>query len=74
MTTRSRTIARSSCPRASRRSQGSVDLGRRTRSQAQAFIDITEGNTFFPVVFIGQDEMEDNIRRIREATEEVMAD
>jgi tripartite-type tricarboxylate transporter receptor subunit TctC len=43
-------------------------------SQAQAFIDITEGNTFFPVVFIGQEEMEDNIRRIREATEEVMAD
>jgi tripartite-type tricarboxylate transporter receptor subunit TctC len=43
-------------------------------SQAQAFIDITEGNTFFPVVFIGQDEMEEHIRRIREATEEVMAD
>ena len=43
-------------------------------SQAQTFIDITEGNTFFPVVFIGQDEMEDNIRRIREATEEVMAE
>ena len=43
-------------------------------SQAQAFIDITEGNTFFPVVFIGQDEMEDNVRRIRAATEQVMAD
>ena len=43
-------------------------------SQAQAFIDITEGNTFFPVVFIGQDEMEDNVRRIRTATEQVMAD
>jgi len=43
-------------------------------SEAQAFIDITEGNTFFPVVFIGQDEMEDNVRRIRAATEEVMAD
>jgi len=43
-------------------------------STAQAFIDITEGNTFFPVVFIGQDEMEANVRRIRAATEEVMAD
>jgi tripartite-type tricarboxylate transporter receptor subunit TctC len=43
-------------------------------SQAQAFVDITEGNTFFPVVFIGQDEMEDNVRRIRAATEEVMGD
>ncbi|MCC5986336.1 MAG: tripartite tricarboxylate transporter substrate binding protein [Pararhodobacter sp.] len=43
-------------------------------SQAQAFIDITEGNTFFPVVFIGQEEMEENVRRIRAATEEVMAD
>ncbi len=43
-------------------------------SQAQAFIDITEGNTFFPVVFIGQEEMEANIRRIRAETEEVMAD
>ena len=43
-------------------------------STAQSFIDITEGNTFFPVVFIGQDEMEDNVRRIRSSTEEVMAD
>ena len=42
-------------------------------STAQAFIDITEGNTFFPVVFIGQEEMEANVRRIREATERVMA-
>ncbi len=43
-------------------------------SSHEAFIDITEGNTFFPVVFIGQEEMEDNVRRIRTATEEVMAD
>ncbi|MGY6635452.1 MAG: tripartite tricarboxylate transporter substrate binding protein [Alkalilacustris sp.] len=43
-------------------------------STSQAFIDITEGNTFFPVVFIGQEEMEANVRRIRAATEEVMAD
>jgi tripartite-type tricarboxylate transporter receptor subunit TctC len=43
-------------------------------SRAQAFIDITEGNTFFPVVFIGQDEMEAHVRRIREATEAVMGD
>ncbi len=42
-------------------------------SQDQRFIDITEGNTFFPVVFIGQEEMEANVRRIRTATEEVMA-
>ena len=42
-------------------------------SQSQAFIDITEGNTFFPVVYIGQDDMEANVRRIRAATEEVMA-
>ncbi len=43
-------------------------------SESQAFKDITEGNTFFPVVFIGQEEMEANIRRIRAATEAVMAD
>lgn len=43
-------------------------------SQHQSFIDITEGNTFFPVVMIGQEEMEANVRRIRAATEEVMAD
>lgn len=43
-------------------------------SESQAFKDITEGNTFFPVVFIGQEEMEANVRRIRAATEEVMAD
>lgn len=41
-------------------------------STSQTFIDITEGNTFFPVVFIGQEEMEAHVRRIREATEEVM--
>ena len=43
-------------------------------SESQSFIDITEGNTFFPVVFIGQEEMEASVRRIRAATEEVMAD
>ncbi len=43
-------------------------------STAQPFIDITEGNTFFPVVYIGQEEMEANVRRIRAATEEVMGD
>ncbi|WFE74192.1 tripartite tricarboxylate transporter substrate binding protein [Roseinatronobacter sp. S2] len=43
-------------------------------SESQSFKDITEGNTFFPVVFIGQEEMEANVRRIRAATEEVMAD
>ncbi len=43
-------------------------------SEAQAFIDITEGNTFFPVVNIGQEEMEANVRRIREANEAVMGD
>jgi tripartite-type tricarboxylate transporter receptor subunit TctC len=42
-------------------------------SQSQTFKDITEGNTFFPVVFIGQDEMEASVRRIRAATEVVMA-
>ncbi|TVS00549.1 MAG: tripartite tricarboxylate transporter substrate binding protein [Rhodobacteraceae bacterium] len=41
-------------------------------SEAEAFIDITEGNTFFPVVNIGQEEMEANVRRIRAANEEVM--
>jgi len=43
-------------------------------SEAEAFIDITEGNTFFPVVNIGQEEMEENVRRIRAANEEVMGD
>ncbi|MCC5985784.1 MAG: tripartite tricarboxylate transporter substrate binding protein [Rhodobacteraceae bacterium] len=43
-------------------------------STAQPFIDITEGNTFFPVVYIDQEDMEANVRRIRAATEEVMAD
>ncbi len=43
-------------------------------SESQAFKDITEGNTFFPVVYIGQEEMEANVRRIRAATESVMAD
>ena len=43
-------------------------------SESQTFKDITEGNTFFPVVFIGQEAMEANVRRIRASTEEVMAD
>lgn len=43
-------------------------------SESQTFKDITEGNTFFPVVYIGQEEMEANVRRIRAATEAVMAD
>ncbi len=43
-------------------------------SESEAFINITEGNTFFPVVFIGQEEMEASVRRIRAATEEVMGD
>lgn len=42
-------------------------------SQSEAFRAITEDNTFFPVVFIGQDEMEANVRRIRAETEAVMA-
>ncbi|TVQ30130.1 MAG: tripartite tricarboxylate transporter substrate binding protein [Geminicoccaceae bacterium] len=42
-------------------------------SRSERFIEITEGNTFFPVVFIGQEEMEANVRRIRAATEAVMA-
>ena len=41
-------------------------------STNEAFRAITEDNTFFPVVFMGQDEMEENVRRIRAATEEVM--
>jgi len=43
-------------------------------STNEQFRAITEDNTFFPVVFIGHDEMEANVRRIRAATEEVMAD
>ncbi len=42
-------------------------------STNEEFRAITEDNTFFPLVFIGQDEMEENVRRIRAATEEVMA-
>jgi tripartite-type tricarboxylate transporter receptor subunit TctC len=41
-------------------------------STNEEFRAITEDNTFFPVVFMGQDEMEENVRRIRAATEEVM--
>ncbi|MCH8550316.1 MAG: tripartite tricarboxylate transporter substrate binding protein [Natronospirillum sp.] len=43
-------------------------------SESERFRETTEDNTFFPVVFIGQDEMEDSVRRIRAATEEVMGD
>jgi tripartite-type tricarboxylate transporter receptor subunit TctC len=42
-------------------------------STNEQFRAITEDNTFFPVVFMGQEEMEANVRRIRAATEEVMA-
>jgi tripartite-type tricarboxylate transporter receptor subunit TctC len=42
-------------------------------STNEQFRAITEDNTFFPVVFMGQEEMEANVRRIRKATEEVMA-
>lgn len=41
-------------------------------SESEEFRAITEDNTFFPVVFIGQEEMEENVRRIRAATEEIM--
>jgi tripartite-type tricarboxylate transporter receptor subunit TctC len=41
-------------------------------STNEQFRAITEDNTFFPVVFMGQEEMEGNVRRIRAATEEVM--
>lgn len=41
-------------------------------SESQVFKDVTEGNTFFPVVFIDQPTMEANVRRIRAETEEVM--
>ena len=43
-------------------------------SQAEAFVEITEGNTFFPAVYIDQETMEANVRRIRAVNEEVMAD
>lgn len=43
-------------------------------SQSQTFKDITEGNTFFPVVFIGQEKMEATIRRVRAKNEAVMTD
>ncbi|MCH8529900.1 MAG: tripartite tricarboxylate transporter substrate binding protein [Saccharospirillum sp.] len=43
-------------------------------STHEQFIRTTEGNTFFPVVFIPQQEMESSVRRIRAATEEVMGD
>lgn len=42
-------------------------------SESEEFRSVTEDNTFFPVVFMGQDEMEENVRRVRAATEEVMA-
>lgn len=43
-------------------------------SESERFKEVTEGNTFFPVVFIGQDDMEANVRRIRLATEELLGD
>ena len=43
-------------------------------SQDERFIETTEGNTFFPVVYYDQEQMEENVRRVRAATEEVMAD
>ena len=43
-------------------------------SEHEAFIETTEGNTMFPVVFMGQDEMEETVRRVRSATEDVMGD
>ena len=43
-------------------------------SEHEDFIATTEDNTFFPVVFYDQEMMEENIRRVRAATEEVMGD
>lgn len=43
-------------------------------SESEEFRSVTEDNTFFPVVFMGQEEMEGNVRRVRASTEEVMAD
>jgi len=43
-------------------------------SESEEFRSVTEDNTFFPVVFMGQEEMEENVRRVRASTEEVMAD
>lgn len=41
-------------------------------STNEEFRAITEDNTFFPVIFMSQDELEDAVRRIRAATEDVM--
>ena len=41
-------------------------------SQHEDFLATTEENTFFPVVFYDQEMMEENVRRVRAATEEVM--
>jgi glutaredoxin len=46
----------------------------RHASESERVKEVTGGNTFFPVVFIGQDEMEANVRRIRSATEAVLGD
>lgn len=41
-------------------------------TQSERFRDVVEGNTFFPVIYTAQDELEDSIRRVRSATEEVL--
>ncbi len=43
-------------------------------SEHESFIETTEENTMFPVVFMGNEEMEETVREIRAATEEVMGD
>ncbi len=43
-------------------------------SESERFIETTEENTFFPVVYMDQEEMEDTVRRVRAATEDVMGD
>lgn len=42
-------------------------------STAEAFVEITEGTSVFQAVCIGHEEMDANVRRIRAATEAVMA-
>ncbi len=43
-------------------------------SESEEFRAVTEDNIFFPVVYMDQDEMEENVRRVRASTEEVMGD
>lgn len=43
-------------------------------STHERFVEVTEGNTFFPAVFIDQETMEANVRRVRTETEAVMVD